>query len=95
MDDLYQIVFMLICLVFASLGAGAMMAHYGYVAHLRRYIPYPWTNMEIIGGDEGRGIAEVCLNVSQSDTIRPSRLSDSNEQTAGRTGGKKEALTGH
>eukprot|EP00618_Florenciella_parvula_P029502 CAMPEP_0119542108 /NCGR_PEP_ID=MMETSP1344-20130328/53378_1 /TAXON_ID=236787 /ORGANISM="Florenciella parvula, Strain CCMP2471" /LENGTH=36 /DNA_ID= /DNA_START= /DNA_END= /DNA_ORIENTATION= len=29
MDDLYQIVFMLICLVFASLGAGAMMAHYG------------------------------------------------------------------
>ena len=26
MDDFYQIVFLLICLVFASLGGGAMMA---------------------------------------------------------------------
>ena len=29
MDDLYLIIFILICLVFASLGGGAMLAHYG------------------------------------------------------------------
>jgi len=89
MDDLYQIVFMLICLVFASLGAGAMMAHYGYVAHLRRYIPYPWTKMEIIGGGEGRGMAEVCLNVSQSDhtTLSIERIEQTDGQADGRNKG--------
>ena len=29
MDDLYLIVFLLICLVMASLGGGALLAHFG------------------------------------------------------------------